>query len=148
MAFYRDWLAREPGNPYAQHHLAASLGEPPERASDAYVEQVFDKFAANFDSHLATLQYRAPELVAEALRASLPAPAAQYDIADLGCGTGLCGPLLRPWARSLVGCDLSAAMLERAAPRAGLRRAAQGGAGAVPARSGRARSTCWCRPTR
>ena len=118
VAFYRDWLAREPDNPYVQHHLAASLGELPERASDAYVEQVFDKFAANFDAQLATLKYRAPELVTEALRATLPAPSAQLDIADLGCGTGLCGPLLKPWARTLVGCDLSGAMLERAAGRA------------------------------
>lgn len=117
VAFYRDWQAREPDNPYPRHHLAAALGEAPERCSDAYVEQTFDKFAASFDNHLATLQYRAPELVAEALRLSLPAPAAQYDIADLGCGTGLCGPLLRPWARSLVGCDLSAGMLERATAR-------------------------------
>ena len=117
VAFYRDWLAKEPGNAYVQHHLAASLGELPERASDAYVEQVFDQFAANFDAQLATLKYCAPDLVAEALRAALPVPSGQFDIADLGCGTGLCGPLLRPWARTLVGCDLSAAMLERAEPR-------------------------------
>ena len=118
VAFYRDWLDKEPDNPYARHHLAASLGELPERASDAYVEQVFDQFAANFDAQLATLKYCAPELVADALRAALPAPSAQFDIADLGCGTGLCGPLLRPWARTLVGCDLSGAMLEHAGARA------------------------------
>jgi predicted TPR repeat methyltransferase len=117
VAFYRDWLDKEPDNPYARHHLAASLGELPARASDSYVENVFDKFAADFDTQLAALKYCAPELVAEALRGALPAPSAQYDIADLGCGTGLCGPLLKPWARSLVGCDLSAAMLARAAPR-------------------------------
>jgi len=117
VAFYRDWLDKEPGNPYAQHHLAAVLGETPERASDAYVEKVFDQFAASFDTQLATLKYRAPELVAEALAAALPAPSAQLDIADLGCGTGLCGPLVKPWARTLVGCDLSAGMLERAALR-------------------------------
>ena len=118
VAFYRDWLVQEPDNPYVQHHLAASLGELPERASDAYVEQVFDQFAAHFDAQLATLKYCAPDLVADALRGVLPAPSAQFDIADLGCGTGLCGPLLKPWARTLTGCDLSAAMLERAAPRA------------------------------
>ena len=117
VAFYRDWLAKEPGNPYVQHHLAAALGETPGRASDAYVEQVFDQFAGSFDTHLASLQYRAPQHVAEALRAALPAPAAQFDIADLGCGTGLCGPLVKPWARSLAGCDLSTQMLERAARR-------------------------------
>jgi predicted TPR repeat methyltransferase len=36
---------------------------------------------------------------------------------DVGCGTGLCGPLLRPWAKHLAGCDLSKGMLERAVPR-------------------------------
>ena len=117
IAFYRDWLAREPGNEYARHHLAASLGESPERASDAYVEQVFDQFAASFDAHLATLKYRAPELIEQALRVALPAPAALLDVADLGCGTGLAGPLVRPWARTLAGCDLSSGMLERAAER-------------------------------
>ena len=35
-------------------------------------------------------------------------------ILDAGCGTGLCGPLLKPWARRLVGVDLSGGMLEKA----------------------------------
>ena len=30
---------------------------------------------------------------------------------DAGCGTGLCGPLLAPYARRLVGVDLSEGML-------------------------------------
>ena len=116
-AFYREWLAREPGSAYAAHHLAACTGTPPERASDAYVEQVFDQFAASFDTHLAQLKYRAPALVADAL-AAVPGPAdAALDVADLGCGTGLCGPLVRARARRLVGCDLSGAMLEHAARR-------------------------------
>jgi predicted TPR repeat methyltransferase len=115
IAMYREWLAEEPDNAYVRHHLAACLGEgAPERASDAYIEQAFDGFAASFDAKLASLGYRAPELVAAALAASLPAPTRQFDIADLGCGTGLCGPLIAPWARRLSGCDLSAAMLERA----------------------------------
>jgi len=119
VAMFRDWLAEEPDNAYVRHHLAACLGEgTPERASDAYVEQAFDEFAASFDTKLATLGYRAPALIAEALAAALPAPARQLDIADLGCGTGLCGPLIAPWARRLSGCDLSAAMLELAQRRA------------------------------
>jgi len=114
----RAWLAQEPGNPYVLHHLAACTGEgAPERASDAYVEKVFDSFAPTFDDKLAQLHYRAPQVVADAVAAALPPPARQFDVADLGCGTGLCGPLLRPWARVLVGCDLSGAMLERAARR-------------------------------
>ena len=33
---------------------------------------------------------------------------------DAGCGTGLCGPLVKPYARSLVGVDLSTGMLTKA----------------------------------
>jgi predicted TPR repeat methyltransferase len=38
-------------------------------------------------------------------------------VLDLGCGTGLCGPLLRPLAQRLLGVDLSAGMLQRAQAR-------------------------------
>ena len=114
----RAWLAQEPDNPYVQHHLAACTGEgAPERASNAYVEKVFDSFAPAFDAKLAHLHYRAPQVVADAVAAGLPPPASQFDVADMGCGTGLCGPLLKPWARRLVGCDLSGGMLERASQR-------------------------------
>ena len=114
----RAWLVQEPDNPYVQHHLAACTGQgTPERASDAYVEKVFDGFAASFDNKLASLHYCAPQLVADAVAAALPEPAGALAVADLGCGTGLCGPLLRPWAARLVGCDLSGAMLERASAR-------------------------------
>ena len=115
---YREWLAEEPDNPVVKHQLAACLGEgAPDRASDGAMELLFDSFAASFDLKLTQLDYRAPQLVADALRAVVGEPNATLDIADLGCGTGLCGPLLRPWARSLVGCDLSVGMLKRAKPR-------------------------------
>lgn len=115
---YREWLAEDPENPVVQHHLAACLGDnAPARASDAYVEEVFDTFAASFDSKLEQLSYRAPQLVAEAVQRALGEPHATLDIGDLGCGTGLCGPLLRPYARKLLGCDLSLGMLQQAKPR-------------------------------
>lgn len=115
---YREWLADEPDNPVVQHQLAACIGSgTPARASDAYVEQVFDAYANSFDAKLDKLHYRAPQLVADALRQALPAPAGQLDVADLGCGTGLVGPLVRPWARRLVGCDLSVGMLRKAQQR-------------------------------
>jgi predicted TPR repeat methyltransferase len=115
---YRDWLAEEPDNPLVQHHLAACLGEAqPERASDAYVQKVFDSFAASFDAKLETLHYRAPELVAQALHAAAGEPRAALQVIDAGCGTGLCGPLVKPWAKRLAGCDLSVGMLRRARER-------------------------------
>ncbi|HSB79369.1 MAG TPA: methyltransferase domain-containing protein, partial [Candidatus Methylomirabilis sp.] len=52
-----------------------------------------------------------------ALAAALPPPASALDILDAGCGTGLCAPLLRPYARRLIGVDLSPGMLAKAAER-------------------------------
>ena len=115
---YRDWLAEEPDNPVVQHMLAATAGGAPARASDAYVEEVFDAYADSFDASLERLHYRAPELVAAEVERLFGAPRGELAIVDAGCGTGLCGPLLRPWAARLAGCDLSVGMLRRARPRA------------------------------
>jgi predicted TPR repeat methyltransferase len=119
-ALYREWLDEEPDNPIARHLLAATEGEDdatPARASDAYVEEVFDHFAESFDSKLESLHYQAPALVAERLGQILPAPDGTLDVVDLGCGTGLCGPHLKPYAKRLAGCDLSVGMLRRAKAR-------------------------------
>ncbi len=115
---YRHWLDDEPGNPVALHHLQALTGEGvPERASDAYVQRVFDGFAQSFDAKLAMLDYRAPELTSGCVQRLAGAPARTLAVLDAGCGTGLCGPLLAPWARRLEGVDLSPRMVERARAR-------------------------------
>lgn len=116
-AAYRAWLALEPGHPLAELRLAACGGAPaPERCSDAVVRGLFDQYAGHFDAHLrGTLEYRAPERLVDALALVLDAPAAAFDVLDAGCGTGLCGPLLRPYARHLAGVDLSPNMLGQAA---------------------------------
>jgi predicted TPR repeat methyltransferase len=113
----REWLGSEPGNAVAEHMLAACEGRAPARASDGYVQQVFDGFAASFDAKLEALHYRAPELVVQALRRAVGEPAASLSICDAGCGTGLCGPGLKPFASRLAGCDLSEGMLRRAQAR-------------------------------
>lgn len=115
----REWLAESPGHPAAEHLLAACEGRAPERASDDYVADMFDAYAESFDASLARLHYQAPALVAGAVAQALGAPAAALDVVDAGCGTGLMAPLLRPWARRLAGCDLSAGMLHRARRRGG-----------------------------
>lgn len=118
---YREWLAREPDNPVPRHMLAACGGEaPPPRADDAYVRHVFNGFAESFDEQLLEkLNYRAPQVLVAALAAVLEAPQAALDVLDAGCGTGLCGPLIRPHARRLVGVDLSDGMLRKARLRGG-----------------------------
>ena len=115
---FEEWLDDEPEDPVAQHMLAACSGRNvPLRASDAYIEKTFDSFAASFDSKLAKLSYRAPALVAEMLERSGVQPSGGPAILDAGCGTGLCGALLAPYARRLVGVDLSERMLAQARER-------------------------------
>ena len=112
---FEDWLAEEPGDPIALHMLAACSGRGvPTRASDAFVEKTFDHFAASFEANLQQLAYRAPALIAAMLEHSGLAPARQLEALDAGCGTGLCGPLVRQYARRLTGVDLSAGMLAHA----------------------------------
>jgi predicted TPR repeat methyltransferase len=113
---YEAWLRTEPGNAVARHLLAACTGKNvPARASDAFVTLDFDRFADTFDAKLEGLEYRAPALIGEALRRSAGEPRGDLEILDAGCGTGLLGQYLRPYARRLVGVDLSRKMLEKAA---------------------------------
>lgn len=116
---YQEWLAQDPTDEYARHMLASCTEhDVPARASDACVQSQFDGFADTFDEKLEKLQYRAPALVLEATRRVVGEPAARLDVLDAGCGTGLCGPGLKPYARALAGVDLSPEMVKRAVPRA------------------------------
>ena len=111
-----EWVRNNPNDPRARHALAAHSGrDVPPRASDAFVEHVFDDFAESFEAKLARLEYKAPSLVAGAVAAVIATPAKSLDILDVGCGTGLCGPLLAPYAQRLIGVDLSNGMLKLAA---------------------------------
>jgi predicted TPR repeat methyltransferase len=116
---FEDWLRQEPDDPIARHMLAACSGRHvPPRASDAFVEQTFDSFAASFEAKLAALSYRAPALVAAMLEDAGLAPLHALDVLDAGCGTGLCGALVAPFARRLIGVDLSDGMLAHARDKA------------------------------
>lgn len=108
---YRQWMLEEPGNPTPRHLYAACSGiDVPERATDAYVEKTFDEFSENFDIRMEKLAYQGPRLVSDAL-ARVARPGANLTGLDAGCGTGLCGPLVRPYFARLVGVDLSSGML-------------------------------------
>ena len=112
---FEQWLEEEPGDPIALHMLAACTGRGvPARASNGFVERTFDSFASSFESKLEKLSYRVPALVAAMLEDSHLEPLKRLDVLDAGCGTGLCGPLVAPYARRLVGVDLSAGMLAHA----------------------------------
>src|SRR5439155_24800722 len=86
-------------------------GRPPR-----YLVELFDGYADRFDEHLVEkLHYRGPELLRAAV--SRATPRTDLAVIDLGCGSGLCGALLRPVASTLVGVDLSPRMIEKARQR-------------------------------
>jgi predicted TPR repeat methyltransferase len=100
-----------------KHHLEILCKTSPTRASPAYIRHLFDHYAANFDEDLqGVLDYRAPQILAELLEKQLAGQVLEQ-LLDLGCGTGLSGQALRPFAKILGGIDLSPAMLAKAKAR-------------------------------
>ncbi len=107
------------GDPELHRYYLAGVGsqDPPPAPPRAYVERLFDGYAGDFDEHLVgKLGYCAHTGLADRLCACLGQERAQSAL-DLGCGTGLCGPLLRPLTQRLTGLDLSARMLTRSRER-------------------------------
>jgi len=117
IAAYRQALAHGANAEEINYELAAlGIGAVPSAPPPAYVTDLFDRYADNFDQHLvSTLKYQTPKLLLEQLARFCRSP--EMDVLDLGCGTGLLGPLIRPLARTLIGVDLSANMLQKAAER-------------------------------
>lgn len=102
-------------------YLLATLGveEVPLQSPGEYVKQLFDGYADKFDQHLVSeLQYQTPHLLYNAVTRAVGSNiTGQLSVVDFGCGTGLCGPLFREVASTLVGVDLSPKMLDKARER-------------------------------
>jgi len=101
------------------HVLLARLGWQRSRAPKAYVRELFDDYAENYDDHvMLQLRSASANLVSESLNQSLRCrPRVPTNGLDLGCGTGICGVLLANRVTRLTGVDLSPAMIGRAAER-------------------------------
>ncbi|GIL37897.1 class I SAM-dependent DNA methyltransferase [Roseiterribacter gracilis] len=109
-------LAIDPEDRFGARDALAALPEAG-TPTEAYVRILFDQYASKFDTAIAALDYRAPQLVASLALRALGAPRSDLDLLDLGCGTGLSGVALHPWARRIDGVDLSPAMIEAARAR-------------------------------
>jgi predicted TPR repeat methyltransferase len=112
----REGLKLAPDNTHVRFLIAAFSGQDaPPVMPPTLVRTLFDGYSENFDEHLEKLEYRAPQHLKAALDAVNTGQ--NLDILDLGCGTGLCGPLLRPRARTLAGIDLAPSMIRLAQKR-------------------------------
>ena len=116
IASYRQALERGGNEELLRYYLAALGAEPfPPTPPQSYVEGLFDQYATRFDDALQSLKYTIPEQLFNAVVAVRPD--GKRDIADLGCGTGMCGFYFRSIARSLVGVDIAENMIEKSRQR-------------------------------
>ena len=117
---FRQAIANGADTELTRYYLASVTDDgqaqtAPSSAPQHYVQALFDGYADNFDSHLLnTLGYKTHVLLNQHLQVVAPARSYQSTL-DLGCGTGLCGGLIHPHTKHLVGVDLSQQMLDKAA---------------------------------
>ena len=115
---FKHLLQIDSSNLQAKTLLAALQGDAAADAHREIVEKYFDDFAEKFDHHLIEkLEYKTPGILNLSVRSVIGPEYRELDVLDLGCGTGLCGPLFRDLARTLTGIDLSEKMLEKARQR-------------------------------
>lgn len=103
------------GDPELNVYFIASLTgqQAPSAPPRQYVAGLFDDYADHFDKHLVNvLGYQAHRVLVENLQGV--GPSRYRSALDLGCGTGLCGPLVRGQVDRLEGVDLSGQMLGKA----------------------------------
>jgi predicted TPR repeat methyltransferase len=111
-----------PDSASAKYLLDAVSGEQLSSIPRDYIVESFDAFAERFDAQLVgVLGYDAPEKLCAQIVASAQVRAPgnkqlgeKFAALDAGCGTGLCGPLLRKAASRLIGVDLAPKMLAQA----------------------------------
>lgn len=111
---YNKVLAIKSGDAAAKFMLQ-SLGTspPPDAAPAQHVRRIFDQCAGTFEKILVNdLRYQTPERLFNLVRPHLKQ---DLTVLDLGCGTGLGSQFYRPYAKFLIGVDVSAKMLQKAA---------------------------------
>ena len=108
---YRKALVHGADPERTAFYLAAlGAGAQPKAPPPSYVESLFDDYAEQFEGHMQALNYAAPQRLVENLD---KLPRLFERALDLGCGTGLCGSLLRGRVRRIDGVDLSARMVAK-----------------------------------
>lgn len=111
---YRRLSKLFPEDASIKHLLSAASQEGVSGVTDEhYIKDIFDDYAESFEDHLTqTLAYKTPEQLFALVEPYCTNT--KLKIIDLGCGTGLCGPLFKPLADTLIGIDLSQGMLDQA----------------------------------
>lgn len=110
---FQEALRLQPDNEALRHTVRIMKQDKTLKTSaPAYIQSLFDSYADYYEAHLKQhLQYQVPEKLFGMVQHYLDLQKDSLDILDLGCGTGLCGELFKPYARKMTGVDLSENML-------------------------------------
>lgn len=103
----------QPENETIQHLVQALTSATDVATSPPnYVRALFDGYAKHYDQHMMqALAYQVPGYFGQLIDYIAKQDPGRWEVLDLGCGTGLCGELVRPHASYLAGVDLSQKML-------------------------------------
>ena len=113
---YREALAVDRTMGGVNFWIAACGAAPqPTRAPNEVLMDLFDDYARFYDNHMQQLKYDLPQQLADLLGGARLAPGI---VIDVGCGTGLCALVLRPFATELHGVDVSQRMVAAAQAKA------------------------------
>ncbi|WP_086929477.1 methyltransferase domain-containing protein [Agarilytica rhodophyticola] len=113
-AYYQKWAKAVTNNPVPRVFLDILGKRITDQLPVGFVRQEFDYFAETFDRTLERIHYIGPQEVSKILASYIPQANSSLSVLDLGCGTGLCASILKPYSHWLCGVDLSAKMLEKA----------------------------------
>jgi predicted TPR repeat methyltransferase len=118
--YYEKAVSLSPADATLSYLLKAlKQDKTQETAPFNYVRQLFDRYADEYDDHLQTLLiYQVPVLLKTVIEEKKRPKLCAWDVLDLGCGTGLMGKIMKPYAHYLLGVDLSKKMLLKAESKA------------------------------
>lgn len=110
---YQTALEIQPDNIEIKYILAALTEDAlPTEAPSEYLQHLFDQYAGHFDTHLLQhLNYEVPDLLYKAVTNYIGSETQDWNILDLGCGTGLCGTKFKKLSKKIIGVDISEKML-------------------------------------
>lgn len=112
----RHCLEIQPSHEGGNYLHAILNNHRPDRAPSGMITGIYNRLAPRYDWTSEKLQRRkTPDIIRELILKTPELRKESLEIADIGCGTGLCAEALADGAPIFHGVDLSPLMLERAA---------------------------------
>ncbi|NBX84565.1 MAG: methyltransferase domain-containing protein [Gammaproteobacteria bacterium] len=113
--YWQQCLEQQPKHPALLFMTQRMQGLPVNQVHhQAYVKELFNHYATHYENHLMKqLNYKLPQRLDLFLNSHFTLNQFQ-NVLEVGCGTGLCSPIIKPFSQSLIGIDIAEKMIEKA----------------------------------